>query len=291
MRATDPTSDIALLLARRRPDHGFPEIVSGDYRPDATAWAILCLDAYPVHGEVAAAARARLRSSQLPDGGIPLSIDHPQAFWPTFPAALALAGDPASKEAHDKAIRFVLSVVNVMQDEQGSSVGEEGRTPGWPWISQTHTWVEPTAMAVSALTRAGHAEHDRCLSGIKLLIDRQLPAGGWNYGNTKVFEQYLNPMPAPTGMALWALSGQVDRARVAASLQYLREQLTGLVTPLSLGWALIGLSAWNVAFDNGRELAADCLSRQHRYGTYNTSHLAVLLYAMAVMRRPVPEDV
>lgn len=292
MTVTDPAGGLQTLIARRRADGGFPEQPGGDYRPDATAWVIHCLAAYQLHGEIASAARARLKASQHADGSIPVTANHPEAFWPTFPGALAFSGVTEYREAHDRAIGFILGVVNKKLPHEESSLDfPKGLVPGWPWTNHTHTWVEPTAMAVRALTLAGRADHERTLSGIRLLIDRQLPDGGWNYGSTVVFDQYLNPMPVPTGMALWALSGHVERTKVAGSLRYLQGRLSGLVTPHSLGWALIGLSSWQVPVDNGHELAVDCLSRQQRYGAYNTTHLAILLYAMEQLRTQVPDNV
>ena len=85
----DHKEGIAFLLSRRNHDGGFQEIQGGDYRPDATAWVSLCLDAYHGHRDIAAAARAKLRSSQRTDGSIPLSAEHPEAFWPTLSGALA----------------------------------------------------------------------------------------------------------------------------------------------------------------------------------------------------------
>lgn len=276
---------ITALLARRRTDNGFPELPGGSYRPAATAWAILCLEAHENYRDEVTSARARLKASQTSDGSIPLSADHPEAFWPTFPGALALSGDMEFKEVHDKAIGFILSRSNKkIVGEDGALQAREDRLTGWPWIDQTYAWVEPTAMAVKALVSAGLADHDRTLSGVSLLLDRQLPKGGWNYGNTLVFEQTLNPMPGPTGMALWALDQHIERSRIVGSLEYLQGVLPRLVTPLSLGWALLGLSCWNVHVRNGYELAADCLARQERYGTYSTTHIATLLYAIAMLR-------
>ena len=138
-------------------------------------------------------------------------------------------------------------------------------------------------MAVRALTEVGLTNHDRTRDGIKLLLDRQLTDGGWNYGNTTVYGQRLNPMPGPTGMALWALADHVERSQVSGSLKYLQEQLGRLKTPLSLGWALKGLSSWNIKIEKGYELAVACLNRQQKYGQYNTSQTAILLLAMAML--------
>ena len=284
MVSFDYTEEISRLLLRRKGNGGFQEISGGDYRPDATAWAILCLEAFQVHSDIVSIARSRLMSTQKADGSIPLTASHPEAFWPTFPGALALYGDHENEEAHTKAISFLISTIGRhYQNLNKAQVKHDTMLQGWPWIDQTHAWVEPTAMAISALTEAGLAHHGRTRDGIKLLLDRQLTNGGWNYGNTAIYGQQLNPMPAPTGMALWALTDHVEVSQITESLKYLQRQLGRLKTPLSLGWALKGLSSWNIKIEKGYELAVACLNRQQKYGQYNTSQTAILLLAIAML--------
>jgi hypothetical protein len=113
-----------------------------------------------------------------------------------------------------------------------------------------------------------------------MLLDRQLPQGGWNYGNTTVFGQVLRPMPEPTGLALNALAGHVERRRVEKSIAYLRERVDALATPLSLGWNLLGLSAWGERPLQTPALLQRCYERQTVVGFYETSHTALLVAAI-----------
>jgi hypothetical protein len=273
---------IAALAGRSLPGGGFPEMIGGDYRPDATAWAILCLESFHCHAGMVADARSKLVENQQPDGRIPLAPDHPEACWPTAVAAMALQGPAYSSAAHDKAVTFLLTTAGQHSSKDPESpVGHDSSIPGWPWIEQTHSWVEPTAMAIRALVLSGKSSHPRVQAGVRLLLDRQLPDGGWNYGNTTIFGKTLNPMPVSTGMALWTLAGQTEREKIATSLALLERQLAGLNTPLSLGWVLLGLAAWNGDTRQADALAASCLQRQDRYGAYGTSQLGVLLTATA----------
>ena len=117
-----------------------------------------------------------------------------------------------------------------------------------------------------------------------MLMDRQLPKGGWNYGNTLVFGRELYPMADATGMALNALSGQVPKASIARSLQYLTNETIRLRTPLSLAWGLLGLGAWGERPGDSRQWVIETLKKQERYGPFDSSLLSLLLIAYAANR-------
>jgi len=150
---------------------------------------------------------------------------------------------------------------------------------GWPWIANTHSWVEPTSLAILALRITGGAEQERVKEGLHLLLDRQLPGGGWNYGNTKVFGQELFPFPESTGTALNALKGMVPKSQIQKSLDYLKSRLQDVRTPLSLGWGLMGLASWGEKPTEARAMINECLERQKRYGSYDTASLSLLMVA------------
>jgi hypothetical protein len=118
--------------------------------------------------------------------------------------------------------------------------------------------------------------HERVQEAVRMLLDRQLPHGGWNYGNTSVFGKELHPMPESTGAALAGLSGAVDRDAVLPSLQYLQGKVAQLQTPISLGWSLLGLASWDLWPPNGAALVERCLANQARYGKYDTAALSLL---------------
>jgi hypothetical protein len=115
---------------------------------------------------------------------------------------------------------------------------------GWPWVNGTYSWVEPTAIHVVALKAAGFAAHPRTREALAMLIDRLLPAGGCNYGNTIVLGQELRPHVQPTGLAMLALAGQPDAdGRIKRSLDFLASSLSAETTSASLSYGLIGLAA------------------------------------------------
>ena len=92
------------------------------------------------------------------------------------------------------------------------TVGHDTAIVGWPWVADTHSWLEPTAVAILALRREGKVDHPRVREGLRLIRDRAIPTGGWNYGNNIAFGRDLRPQPAPTGIALLALAGIEGRS-------------------------------------------------------------------------------
>ena len=128
-----------------------------------------------------------------------------------------------------------------------------------------------------ALRGAGYARHPRTEEGTRMLLDRQLPHGGWNCGNTIVFGQELRPAPESTGNALHALAGLIPREEVQLSLDYLSKEVTHLRTPIALGWSLLALNSWGVPVPDAPRLITDCLKRQERYGSYDTTSLCLLV--------------
>ena len=269
---------IESLWKRIFPEGGFSANVGGKYRPDATAWAILALSAAGTKEDVLESSRARLVTSQLSDGRVCLLPDHPDAYWPTPLAVLAWQGSPAHIEQQSRAIEFLINNTGKHWPRKSDAiVAHDTDIKGWPWIANTHSWVEPTALSLIALQVAGYGGHERAREATRLLMDRQLNQGGWNYGNTIVFGQELRPMPENTGMALNALAGRVTEESIKVSLEYLEFQIQSLRTPLSLGWCLMGLGAWGKQPDNSKERVLDCLKLQKIYGSYTTALLSLLI--------------
>ena len=101
-----------------------------------------------------------------------------------------------------------------------------------------------------------------------MLLDRQLPGGGLNYGNTFVLGQLIRPHVQPTGIALLALAGETNiEPQVAKTLAWLRRSLSPETTPQSLAWALLGLRAHHVELPESNDwlaAAADKVRRADR---------------------------
>jgi hypothetical protein len=259
---------------------GFPYRPGGAFRPDATCWAILALGAAGSTSGVIEKARRLLANTQSEDGRVCVSPQHPDAYWPTPLAALAWHGAPQYSEHRDRAIRFLLES-DLVRPLDGPQIGESHDVTirGWPWTVKTHPWVEPTAYVLMALRVCGYGTHRRTQDAVRLLIDRQLAAGGWNVGTTVTFGQPMWPTPEATGLGLQALAGLVPKSALQNSIAYLRSQLPALNAPMSLAWAILGLHAWQETIDQPQEQILQVLDRQERLGPYDTFSLSLLLLA------------
>ena len=271
---------IEKILNRALPGGGFAQRDKGFFRPDATAWAIIALSFDKSNDGIVKSACECIATKQLPDGRVALMESLNSTWWPTPLAVLAWRKAAGFENATSAAVNFMLdSSGEHFPKEKDSPAGHDSTIRGWSWIEGTHSWLEPTCLSIIALRATGHARHGRVEEAIKMLMDRQLLAGGWNYGNTKVFQQELLPMPDHTGQALCALSGTALLSAVQQSISYAREQIDNLTSPFSLSWCLFGLKAWRSELTGIRERVLKSLALQERYGPYETTLIAQLIIA------------
>lgn len=268
---------LELLISRQHESGAFRVRDNGEGRPDATAWAALALRAEAGHPELAEKARRHLLREQLQDGRLVAAPHSPSACWPTPLALLAWHGWQEGAAAAKQAIQF-LDQVRVLTWDMDPYTAIDSRIKGWSWIAGTSCWVEPTALAIFALERYG-VKNERTGEGVRLLLDRQLPKGGWNYGNTVVFGSELYPTEETVGVALTALAGHCEKAEVERSLRLLEQRLQKVRTPLTLAWGILGMAAWGERPDNANRWIAECLERQQIYGNFDTTQLSLLLIA------------
>jgi hypothetical protein len=196
---------------------------------------------------VAMASARRLASIQRPDGSIGVSGDLPEPGWPTPFALLVWSTLEGFEAERSKALGWLLGLEGeTMARSKDDPMGHDPSIVGWPWVAGTHSWVEPTSMALLALASQGIVDHPRVREGVRLLLDREIPTGGWNLGNPIVFDKPLRPLPGPTGLALLALARLGTRSKaIERAIHYLQTALAGTLAPASLGWGLLGLKAWD----------------------------------------------
>jgi hypothetical protein len=190
-----------------------------------------------------------LVSLQRGDGALGVSAALPAPAWPTPHAILLWAALDGFERASARAIDWLLAQEGLAIPSPASppgAVGHDTTLVGWPWVEGTHSWLEPTALAVLALRRAGKDDHPRVRAGLRLISDRALAGGGWNYGNRAAFGHDLRPQPGSTGLALLALAGTEAPSRlIEPAITYLLGALPATCAPLSLCWGVLGLRAWD----------------------------------------------
>jgi hypothetical protein len=263
----------------------------GEPASEPTAWAGLALLA---HGRRNAAIKAArwLADQQADDGSIGVTSSRPAPSWPTSLAVLlwrAVDIETDSPQFADRIARG-LKWSLAQQGEtlpRNSLFGHDSTLVGWSWAPRTHSWLEPTAMFVLALKAVGQSQHPRTREAVRLLIDRQLPAGGCNYGNTIVLGQSLLPHVQPTGLAMMALAGEgYDDPRTAYSLSYLRREISAEMATASLCYGLMGLAAHDrrTPNDEGRLQHAWTRVDTHDRSPYKLA----LIAAAAAEELPLP---
>jgi hypothetical protein len=251
--------------------------LGGTFEVESTAWATLAFCACGGPEEALETLCGILSREQHEDSRVCVNREHPGSYWPTPLAILAWQGSRTSQIAQSRAVHFLLGITGAhFARKPGDPWTHDTALRGWPWIEGAFSWVEPTALCLMAIQATGHGLHDRVHEGIRMILDRQLPHGGWNVGNTLIFGKELRPNPESTGAALACLAGMVKQKMVVRSLEYAQEQVAQLRTPISLGWSLLGLAAWGMWPSNAMALIDRCLANESRYDGYDTSALSLL---------------
>ncbi len=246
-----------------------------------TALAGLALLADDGKRPLAVAAGQFLAKIQQVDGsvGLTATLDHPR--WVTSLALLLWSALPEIDEkVKNKAIEWLLKTEGVTFPD-AKDRDHDNSIPGWPWFEGNYSWIEPTCYALLALSRQGKNTHARCKQGFKLLLDRALPAGGWNYGSVSLYGNPLRPQVPTTGIALLALSCAEKPpapALIDKACQYIQRSLHAEQTPKSLGWGMLGLRAWGRLPQAHDEWLAQCWSKSGNR-TENALELALFILA------------
>ncbi len=193
-----------------------------------------------------------LANIQREGGSVPAAPGESAPGWTTPYAMLAWQKLGSHEKARELARGWLLRVAGKRiprNQEVDHVLGHDPTLIGWPWVVGTHSWLEPTAMAILALRGEGLGDHPRARAGLAVVVDRAIPAGGWNYGNKSVFGQDLRPQPGPTGLALLALAGGApgDSRVIGPAIDYLKHILPTTHAAVSIGWGVLGLRAHEAA--------------------------------------------
>ncbi len=222
---------------------------SGPSAAEPTAISALVAIGYD-RVEIAKSTCLRLMEAQTVDGKVSVTLDDQGPHWPTALAAIAWHQYSAHYQdefagscvlARDRGIAYLLGCGGEVIP-RSKIVGHNSELLGWPWVLGTHSWLEPTALALMALRHAGRQTHPRAIEAAELLLDRQLTTGGANYGNTFVLGQLLRAHVLPSAMSVVALH-QVSPAprELKATIRFLQNELNRPLASTSLTWTISAL--------------------------------------------------
>jgi Prenyltransferase and squalene oxidase repeat len=242
------------LKASENPDGGWGYRPGGTSAAEPTAFAAMALLA-GAGTEAAGRGLAFLRSCRDASGGMGLAPGEGSGGWMAYAGLLAFNAFGAGAEAARLA-GWVLKLEDASSRFSPADLGAIARTyrydasiPGWSWTPGATAWVEPTALFILALIKAGIAPANaRVRAGVKLILDRSVPSsGGWNFGNpfNKSFELAATPLSTAIALTALAAAGALEREpAVVAGSRFLERSLDGDLSAAALGWALVACRAW-----------------------------------------------
>jgi hypothetical protein len=271
------------LLSQRSDEPGWGYRPGGEAFVEPTALAGLALLAStPDAGadRVVREAADWLAGIQRPDGALGLSVRVPTPRWATPYAILLWAALDDYQDERNRAAHWLLRFAGeTWPADHTGVIAHDTSILGWPWVEGTHPWLEPTAVAVLALRRQGHQGHARIHQGIRMICDRALPGGAWNFGNRAMFGATYPPQLASTGFALLAINTDDATGKlIEGGCRYLRHTLPQVRAPRSLAWGLMGLDAWQQRPDEADRWLAESFDWVRR-NRANPLDLAQLILA------------
>ena len=167
-------------------------------------------------------------------------------------AGVARAGD--ATQAVDRGAAWLLRTQAL--DSAASATAEElqqSKTAhgmdltlrAWPWLPGQASFVEPSAMALWALTSipSSPAIRARADQAVRYLVDRRCQPAGWNVGNPMMFSRAFPPRACPTAWTLLALAQAAPEAIRPADIDALRADMRVDGGALALAWGLCALHA------------------------------------------------
>ena len=161
---------------------------------------------------------------------------------------------------------------------------QDNSLQAWSWIDGTFSWVEPTAWCLLALKQWSAAPgaidgRTRIVVAERLLLDRCVAKGGWNYGNANMLGQELKPFVPTTALALLSLQDRQSLPEVARSVAFLEREATTERSGTALALALMALRAYGRSADAVRDTLVAELPIALNLG--KIASVAMSLYALS----------
>ncbi|MBL8173281.1 MAG: terpene cyclase/mutase family protein [Bryobacterales bacterium] len=261
---------LSRLRARQNHDGGWGYFPGKQSRLEPTCYALLALYGDRPSGDAWMRGWSLIRSWQQEDGGYRPGAEIQVSSWATALVVTLHCVHGTYDGRFQKAVAWLLGSRGIEGSWVERALGLVMRMPveydrrhkGWPWNTDTASWVEPTAHSVLALKKAaGKVENpalrERVTEGEKMMLDRRSPDGGWNYGNKRVMRTDLPSYPETTAVALLGLQGSLlledPNAAVAAAEKHWRETRSRLAK----AWLTISLRNYGKDVPLGAEAEPD----------------------------------
>ena len=267
---------------------------TGPFATEPTALACLALTAHGEH-HVAAPLAESLVEIQTVLGSVGVTRELEMPAWTTSLACLAwLAVDQTQGNNRfsvpcQRGLEWLLSVQG-RTIPKNPQIGHDPTILGWSWAADTHSWMEPTCLAVLALKALGEESHSRTREGVRMIVDRLLEDGGCNFGSTVILGQATLPQTQASGLAMLALANEgSEDPRIERTLDYLENEIDEDCSTASLCFALTGLTAHGRRAHHAEDLLEQVFQRELR-GETSCYKIALILLASCRDLRWLPSE-
>ena len=271
------------LVSAVNPDGGWGYYAGHASRIEATCWALLGLFAYDPDGRRTS---DFLVESQRRDGLLfePAlqGVDRPNLGFNGLAALLFAAHPTLVAPAVQSALLAGIAGHKGLALPPSPATHQDNGIEGWAWIDSSFSWVEPTCWCALALERTSvdsPLARRRIDDAQRLLVDRVCADGGWNYGNSNIFGQFLRPYVSTTALGVLAMQRHASEPCVVRSLDWLAQHWVNEPSAMALGLTLISL---RVHSGRPEEVEQRLLTQWDQTGFLGNAHLTGLaLYSLA----------
>jgi hypothetical protein len=281
---------LSKLKANQARGGGWSYAPAGEAYAEPTALGALAFSAWQATiGPIGPALVALRRMQNADSGAVGISQSQHQPRWPTSLAMLAwhyaaIPGRPFTGPIAQAASWLLAE--RGFTFRRDPAFGHDTTIVGWPWVAGTHSWVEPTALAILGCKALKLGNHERVREAVRLILDRAVRTGGWNYGNNRVFDNELRAFPACTGLALLAIASEGSSPQGSQALEFLAREVKRIRSPMSLSWSLMGMTAWGRRPADADQMIVEAIGRGKRRA-FQATDIALLLLAAAGDRCPL----
>jgi len=261
-------------------------------RIEPTCWALLALagawnEGNGVWPDFARPHLGFLSGTQGTDGLLSDTEPSLANFTVNGLAAVALSqfAPLVSSSTGDRLLDALTAAKGVAVKQSGAQ--QDNQLQGWPWVTGTFSWVEPTAWCLLALKKVVATPRRsqieaRVREAERLLGNRMCSAGGWNYGNASTLGQDLRAYVPTTAMGLLSMQDRRGDTVVQQSLRRLQDDRLNEPSTLALSLAAVCLRVYGQPTDDIDERLAHAVTQSEEYG--HLQPIAMAAYALSAER-------